>query len=71
LNDGIVYLLSQRGAKVDKRMTDRRDALIKSVENNDVDMVDQLLMADLDQNFEHPDGFMYKLAQDYQSKDRG
>ena len=51
-------------------MNDERDALMMAFRNNDVNMAERLLQADLNVNFEHPDGFMYKVAKDYQSKSR-
>ena len=61
----------QKGAKVDKPMTDGRTAVIKAMENGDMPMIDILLAADKEQNFSFRNGFTYEMADLYQRDDRG
>ena len=61
----------QKGAKLDKPMTDGRTSLIKAMEVNDMPMVDRLLAADKNQNFSDKNGFMYEMVELYQREDRG
>jgi hypothetical protein len=52
-------------------MTDGRTSLVKAMEARDSQLVDLLLMADLQRNFDVPGQLMHQLAERYQSKDRG
>jgi len=61
----------QKGAKIDKPMTDGRVAVIKAMENGDMPMIDILLAADKEQNFSNKSGFTYEMADLYQREDRG
>jgi fluoride ion exporter CrcB/FEX len=61
----------QKGAKVDKPMTDGRTSVVKAMENSDMPMIDILLGADKDQNFSTKSGFVYEMTELYQRDDRG
>jgi len=52
-------------------MADGRTSLIKAMEGNDMPMIDTLLGADKNQNFEDKSGFMYQMVELYQREDRG
>jgi hypothetical protein len=66
-----VVLCFQKGAKVDKPMTDGRTAVVKAMDNGDMPMIDVLLAADKDQNFASKSGFAYEMTDLYQRDDRG
>ena len=61
----------QKGAKIDKPMTDGRTSVIKAMENKDMPMIDILLAADKEQNFVNKSSFLYEMADLYQRDDRG
>lgn len=52
-------------------MSDGRTALIRSVENSDWEMVEQIFNANLHDNFSDHNNFSYDMAERYQRPDRG
>ena len=52
-------------------LSDNTNALLKSAAQNDMPMVEVLLRADLQSNFIDTNGFMFHMAQLYQSQERG
>ena len=65
------YIYFQRGAFVDSPQLDGRVALVHAFNSGDQAMVEQILMAHLDTNFQDPQGTTATLAAEYQRKDRG
>lgn len=56
---------------MDKPQTDGRVAVLHAYVSGDNQMVDQILNAPLNVNFQDDQGFTATLAADYQRKDRG
>ena len=52
-------------------LSDGTNTLLKAGVNNDMDMINILLSANLAANFIDTSGFMYKLASMYQSREKG
>ena len=52
-------------------LSDGTNTLLKAGVNNDMDMINILLSANLAANFIDSSGFMYKLASMYQSREKG
>ena len=60
----------QKGAMVDKPLSDNRTSIMIAFESLK-SMIDDILCADLNKNFSDVDGFTYKLAKMYQEKRGG
>ena len=52
-------------------LSDGTNSLLKAGVNNDMEMINVLLSANLESNFIDSSGFMYKLASKYQSREKG
>ena len=52
-------------------LSDNTNALLKAAAQNDMQMLEVLLSADLQANFIDTNGFMYHMASQYQSRERG
>lgn len=52
-------------------LSDNTNALLKAAAQNDVETMNVLLSADLQSNFIDTNGFMYHMASQYQSRERG
>ncbi len=61
----------QKGAKVDRQMSDGTVPLMRAFDNQDMTNVNYILNADLEHNFLHRDGITAESASAYQSKQRG
>ncbi len=61
----------QKGAKVDRQMSDGTVPLMRAFDNQDMNNVNYILNADLEHNFLHKDGITAESANAYQSKQRG
>jgi len=69
-HEPIVDFLIQKGAKVDKLMSDNSTAVIKASENDDQPMIEKLLAANLTDNYFDKRGFMYEMAERFQKPDK-
>ena len=52
-------------------MTDGRTSLVRAMDNRDEQMIDMILTANLDANFQNRGAFVHQMAEKYQKPDRG